>query len=41
MNQICGVAGFSERQIDDLTDAVASYFFDGPQTAGTPSAPPI
>ena len=33
MNQICMVAGFSERQIEDLSDAVGSYFVNGPQTA--------
>lgn len=30
MNHICMVAGFSERQIEDLTDAVGSYFVNGP-----------
>ena len=30
MNQICMVAGFSERQIEELSDAVVSYFVKGP-----------
>lgn len=36
MNYICLVAGFSERQIEDLSDAVVSYFVNGPQIARVP-----
>lgn len=31
MNEICGVAGFSEQQIEDLTTGVIDYFVDGPR----------
>ena len=31
MNQICKSVGFSEQQIERLSDHVAEYFIDGPR----------
>jgi hypothetical protein len=30
MNQICEIVGFSEQQVERLTDHIAEYFIDGP-----------
>jgi hypothetical protein len=35
MNQICEAVGFSEQQIDNLTDEVVDYFIDGPDASAT------
>ena len=38
MNQICGWVGFSEQQVDVLSDGVADYFSQGPRSTSGLSA---